>query len=112
MPRLLTMEEAAEQLGIGIKTLREHVRHGEMPFISMGRGEKRKRRMFDPADLQAFVAARREREPCPSIEPKTARCTTTISNIEVYDFTALQAARAAEKQSASKNRSGRPQNRR
>ncbi len=112
MPRLLTMEEAAQELGICTSTLREHVRHGEIPFISMGRGEKRKRRLFDPVDLQAFVAARREREPCPSISTPSAAFTTSISNIEVFDFTALQAARAAEKLNASKNRNGKPQSRR
>lgn len=112
MPRLLTMEEAAQELGICTSTLREHVRHGEIPYVSMGRGEKRKRRLFDPVDLQAFVAARREREPCPSTSTSTAAFTTSTSNIEVFDFTALQAARAAAKLSASKSKSGKPHGRR
>ena len=112
MPQLLTMEEAARELGVCTDTLREHVRHGEIPFISMGRGEKRKRRLFHPADLQAFIAARRERETCPSTKTSGAPTTNTTSRCEVLDITALRDAHRAEKRNASKKSASRPRGRR
>ncbi|MEP9356000.1 helix-turn-helix domain-containing protein [Xanthobacter sp. KR7-65] len=102
MRRLLNMDEAAEELGICTSTLREHVRHGEIPFISMGRGEIRKRRLFDPADLEAFVDRRRERETCQSIRTSAAPTINMTSNVPVYDFMARRAAQRAEKLKNSK----------
>ncbi|WP_188518656.1 helix-turn-helix domain-containing protein [Alsobacter metallidurans] len=56
---LLTLDQAASVLGISAKTLRAHVDDGEIAFINVRRGLLRTRRMFDPADLDAFKSARR-----------------------------------------------------
>ena len=40
--RLLTPAQAAEQLGIGVKLLREHIRGGLISYIDVGRGLRRK----------------------------------------------------------------------
>ncbi|RLP80540.1 DNA-binding protein [Xanthobacter tagetidis] len=112
MAKLLTMDEAAREMGICTTTLREHVRHGEIPFISLGRGEKRKRRMFDPADLQAFIAARRERETCPSTKTSGAPTTNMTSRCEVLDISVLRAAHRAAKQSDSRKSAGSSRRRR
>lgn len=106
MPTLLTMAEAARQLGICTKTLLEHVRHGEVAYISLGRGEVRKKRMFHPSDLEAFIARRREREPCQSTRTSGAPTTSSISKCEVYDITALRDAHLAEKRSRSRKTGG------
>ncbi|WP_429007235.1 hypothetical protein [Roseixanthobacter psychrophilus] len=86
--------------------MREHIRHGEITYISTGRGERRQRRMFDPTDIDAFVAARRKVDQCPSISPREARSSTSTSNSEVYDFMAQRAARRAARPSATKPASG------
>ncbi|UOK70155.1 helix-turn-helix domain-containing protein [Ancylobacter polymorphus] len=99
--RLFNIDEAAERLGISPRTLREHVRHGEITFIAMGRGTEKIRRMFAESDLDTFVERRRRSEPCPSISQKGRRSSTTTSSGPVVDFTALRAAKRAAKQKPS-----------
>ena len=47
---LLDADTAAALLGISQKTLRAHVQAGELAYISLGKGLRRVRRMFDVAD--------------------------------------------------------------
>ena len=54
---LLTAAAAAEQLGFSDRTLRDHVKRGSLPTVTIGLGSKRPRYRFDPADLEAHVAA-------------------------------------------------------
>lgn len=50
---LLNRKQAAAQLGIGIRTLDEHVRAGRLVVVRLG-----KRRLFRQADLELFVSQR------------------------------------------------------
>ncbi len=99
MNHLISTPAAAKILGISPTTLREHAVRGDIPCIPIGHGEVRKRRMFDPADIQDFINRRREREACPSIKTSAAPTTNTTSSVGVYDFMARRAALRAEKQS-------------
>lgn len=111
MSRLLTMQEAADELRICTSTLREHVLHGEIPFVSIGRGEKRKRRLFDPADLQAFIEARKEREVCTPVRFDKHPTFNMTPRAKVYSFTDLIAAERAKKEQ-KKAAKGKPRRRR
>jgi excisionase family DNA binding protein len=97
--RLLKPPEAARLLGMSARTLREHVKQGTIPFVAIGLGVVRRRRMFHPADLAGFIDAKRESESCLSIGRKTRqgssrrRSTTTSSGSEALGFMAQRAAR-------------------
>jgi excisionase family DNA binding protein len=49
--RLLTPEQAANQLGIAPRTLREWLRSGKLPGVKLGRLWR-----IREADLEAFIA--------------------------------------------------------
>lgn len=99
--RIYSMEEAAQVLGISTRTLRGHIRHGEISYISVGCGVKHQRRMFHASDIEAFVARRRRTE-CPSIDSTARMSIPTISSTEVFDFLAQRAARRGARPSGSK----------
>lgn len=50
MESLLSVEQAAERLGISLWTVYRLAREGRLPSLCVGR-----RRLFDPGDLQRFV---------------------------------------------------------
>jgi excisionase family DNA binding protein len=102
---LLTPDEAAKELGISSKQLRELCTNGKLPFIDVGLGERPARR-YEPSDIEAFKAERRTIT-CPSSKDQAPKLTPTISGSKVYDIQAILAARQKEKQSASKKNSGR-----
>ena len=55
MTRLLTIAETAKALRLSIRTVHAITApRGELPCIKLGR-----RRLYDPADVEAFVASRR-----------------------------------------------------
>ncbi|WP_374708726.1 helix-turn-helix domain-containing protein [Shinella sp. CPCC 101442] len=86
---LLTPDQAAQLLTISTKTLREHVRAGEIAFIPTGRGEKRVRMGFDRKDILDFIESRRKRA-CPSTSTQKAPSTKLSSNSMVILFEDLQ----------------------
>lgn len=57
--RLLSAAEAAEILGMSLKTLSAHVQSGELPYVSIGTGKIRETRAFMRSDLEAFIDSRR-----------------------------------------------------
>lgn len=82
-PHLLySLAEAARMLGTSTKTLRWHVRRGEISYVIVART----RRMFAVDDLEAFIASRRLT--CPSIAAKGRRTSITTSPSTVLDFEA------------------------
>lgn len=95
MTKLLTMAEAAAALGISAKTLRGHVKDGQITYIATGRGTKKMRRMFDACDLEAFLERRRRTDTCPSISQRGRRTTILTSSGPVADFTVLREQRRA-----------------
>jgi excisionase family DNA binding protein len=98
--KLLTPAEAADTLGVSVKTLVGHIKDGELRYINVGRGGKKPRRMFDLTDLSDFKERRTRREsPCRSINRNALPSTITTSRCEVIAFTALRNAEAVAKRS-------------
>ena len=94
MNPLLNPDEAARWLGVSTKTMKGYVDDGDLRYINLGRGKKKRRMMFTEADLQEFVERRAQREtPCQSIVRKAPRSTTSTSNSGVVAFTALRERR-------------------
>jgi hypothetical protein len=85
---LFTMREAAAHLNVTDDQLAGFVRDG-LPYINVGRGKQRPRIRFTKQDLDAFIEQRRHRETaCRSTNGRTARTTTTTSNLKVIGFAA------------------------
>jgi hypothetical protein len=82
------LKEAAAELRMSERTLREHVKYGEIAFIKKGRGSLRDRRMFDPKDIEGFKERQRRIASCPSTSTKVPATTTSISDTKVIGFTA------------------------
>ena len=90
--RLMSMAKAADELDIGVKTLRGHCDAGEIRFVRVGK----RTRKFTPGDLEEFIESRRAE--CPSTDRKTRRTGTLTSNSRVYDFMALREQRTSQRQ--------------
>lgn len=52
---LFTIDEAAEKLGVSPARLRMDVRDGLIPFVAVGTGTRRQKRMIRSDDLQALM---------------------------------------------------------
>src|SRR5689334_20420158 len=99
---LLSLDDAASELGICKRTIRRHIDSGELAYIVTGAGRERLQRKIHPADLQKFREARRRVE-CPSISRETNRRTTILtSKSAVIGFMAQRNARLSAKQNVSK----------
>ncbi|MCV0379031.1 MAG: helix-turn-helix domain-containing protein [Nitratireductor sp.] len=97
---LMTPAEAAAQLGISSRQLRDLTTDGEIPFVNIGRGERATRR-YDPIDIAAFIMARKKTA-CPSISAPAHRSTATTSAVVGIDFQARRTARRNAKLKSSK----------
>src|SRR5262245_11365056 len=85
MEQLLTRKEAAKALGIGLSLLDEHWKSGELRYLNIGHGKKRKTPRFTAADLREFVEQRRVSE-CQSSSgptPRTGRIPTGSKSVVV-----------------------------
>src|SRR5690606_7509500 len=105
MTPLLTPAEARKQLGISPSQLRSLTDDGHIPFINVGLGEKRASRRYDPADLAAFIAARRETK-CRSTSAPAPQPIRTISSSGAVDLAEIRARRKSEKLKSFKSKSG------
>jgi excisionase family DNA binding protein len=87
-PILLTTREAAQRLRCSSKTLLRQVAAGQVRYVLTGTGMRRPRRMFTPADLDDFVAARTRKnvEPWQSTKGRGRRFGGTSSKFEVVHF--------------------------
>jgi len=103
MVGLLTPAQASKALGISDRQLRELTDDGALPFINVGRGEKRLFRRYDPADIEAFKAARRRIE-CRSTSARAQTRTDMISSSGAIDLSEILAQRTNAKR--EKSRSG------
>jgi excisionase family DNA binding protein len=56
LDRLLTVEEAAERLGTSTRFMHRLVAERRIAYVKVGRHVR-----LDPADVEAFIAARRSR---------------------------------------------------
>ncbi|KQO76458.1 hypothetical protein ASF20_14020 [Methylobacterium sp. Leaf88] len=112
MADLLTLHEAAARIPMSPKTLRGYMATGAVKHIAFGHGLKRKRRMFHPDDIQAFIDGLRRSESCPPIDRKTKRArtpllsTSTTSGLKVVGFMARRAAALSEKRTAKSKSNG------
>jgi hypothetical protein len=96
---LKTLSEGAAKLGCSLKTLKGHIASGALPYVALGHGSKRQRKMLTDADLDAFIAnqTRKDVPACPSIESRVRRIGTSTSTAEVIGFSARRSARLAAK---------------
>jgi hypothetical protein len=86
---LLTKHEAAARLRCSEKTIDAHAASGALRYVLIGRGSKRKRKMFAPADLAAFIEAQTQKDlPCPSSVTRVRGSTGSISGSQVIAFSA------------------------
>jgi hypothetical protein len=95
----LKAPELCKLLGFDDKTLRQHVRAGNIRYVLKGLGAVRPRREFMMNDVLEFLANQGRRE-CPSTSPKTQRSTSSTSNGEVFDFMARRAKQKSGKPGA------------
>jgi excisionase family DNA binding protein len=58
LPRLLTLQQAAEELGVGIWTLRRAIWNGELAQVCIGRAIR-----VDRNDLETWLARQKVRGP-------------------------------------------------
>jgi excisionase family DNA binding protein len=83
--QLMSATQACRRLGLGRDKFRSEVRAGKIHFAMIGR-----RRKFTQQDLADYQKLAREQVlPCPSINPKRRRITTTTSSTGVIDIAAL-----------------------
>jgi hypothetical protein len=94
---LLKKSAAAKELGICTKTLMEHVAAGEIPYIIVGRGTKRKSIRFAPSDLASFREQNRRVAECRSSKGVKKASTDLSSKSNVKLFSDRLAARRNEK---------------
>lgn len=79
---LLTPEQAASELAISTRQLRDLTVSGEIRYINIGNGSVRETRRYDPADIEDFKSRRR------SVGGKTVRATSRTKSdfIDTTDF--------------------------
>jgi hypothetical protein len=95
---LRTPAEAAARLGCSVKTLNGHIASGALRYVITGHGEKRPRKMFTDADLDAFIEAQtRKDSPCPSTAIRARHSGSSISSGAVIAFTAQPRPRPGAK---------------
>ncbi|MBX5112738.1 helix-turn-helix domain-containing protein [Rhizobium lentis] len=103
---LLLPAEAAEQLRISQRQLRDLTDDGLLRWINVGRGSKRATRRYTQEDIDEFKK-RQAQTSCPSTSAPARKPTPTISSSGAVDFLAILAKRKSEKQKPSKSGSGR-----
>jgi hypothetical protein len=104
MTMLMKPAEAARQLAISEKQLRELSTLGKIRYVNIGNGDKRETRRYAQQDLESFIEARSKQE-CRSTGAPARRSTRSTSGVVVHDFQALRAARAAERRKNTKKAS-------
>src|SRR5690606_23530463 len=92
MVKLLTPKEVQAELGISDSQLRSLTDDGLIPFINIGLGEKRATRRYDPADIVAFVIARKETK-CRSTSVPAPAPIPTISRSGAVDLAEIREKR-------------------
>ncbi len=105
MSDLLTLKEAADQLRISERQLRDLTDDGLVRWINVGRGSKRPSRRYTQEDLDEFKQRRSQQ--CPSTSAPVKRPTRMTSSSGAVDFLAILAQRKNEMQKHSKTGNGR-----
>ncbi|MGJ8570467.1 MAG: helix-turn-helix domain-containing protein [Hoeflea sp.] len=98
MTPLLTPHTVAAFLAVSIDTLNAIVARGDLPFVEVGAGDKRPRRRFDPADIEAYVGERK----CRSGNGRDKTHGPMTSQSGVTDIQEILAQRRSAKQNGRK----------
>jgi len=101
MTPLITPADAARQLAISEKQLRELTAAGKIRYVNIGNGEKRETRRYTQQDLASFVEARSNQQ-CRSTGAPAKRSTRSTSGTVVIDFQDRRAARLGAKPKRSR----------
>src|SRR5262245_19927305 len=82
---LQTAGQAAAKLNCSIKTLKGHVKLGDLKYVVIGHGSERPRKMFTVADLDQFIAnqTREEAPSWPSSKTRARHTGDLTSNSKV-----------------------------
>jgi hypothetical protein len=93
------MKDAARRLDMSETTLRGHVRAGDIAYVAIGLGKKRKRIKFTPDDIEAFKREQRRREiaPCQSTSPRAVGSSARGSSLFWIDETNGKARRRTDR---------------
>jgi excisionase family DNA binding protein len=95
--QLIGFREAGNRMGVSADTVKGYVDDGELSYVNVGRGKKKKRRKIDPDDLDTFIEQRKHKgTQCISIG--TAGSTTRKSGTRAGNLFDLQDARLVERQ--------------
>lgn len=97
---LMTPAQAAIELGISGRQLRDLTADGAIPYIDVGRG-KREARRYEPSDIETFKQERR-RIAGPPASALGRRRTAKPPAHKVYDIQEILAKRQSEKRVARK----------
>jgi hypothetical protein len=112
--KLYTGKETSAMLGITEAQLREFVRHGEISYIAIGRGQTKMRRGFEQDDIDKFLAVRRRTEewpkhPAPSRSGRTRRSSSTGSgSVDESFMSRLKRLRSDRRSATSGNITRKP----
>ena len=101
---VLGAQQAAALLGLSARTLRAHVRAGNIACVRLGFGERRPRRGFLSGDLIAFMARLRRIE---CRRDGTYR-SASVDGVSAVPFTQRNAAGRGTNRGRSRPRSGGP----
>lgn len=107
MTPLLTPKQAAKELGIGVDTLSEMRKAGEIPYVNIGRGTKRETPRYELDDLIAWKESRKQRvHPLPPL-PKKGHSRMGPSEIARLDKAISDIAQARQKLRERRAKDGR-----
>jgi excisionase family DNA binding protein len=103
MTPLLTPEQAAKELGIGVDTLHAMRKAGEIRYVNIGRGKKRETPRYDLDDLMEWREKRKQRAwPLRHAKTGPTGFIGVSSNTRANEF-----LRALERRESAKRKSGR-----
>src|SRR6187402_1618866 len=100
----LTQNELCKLLHLDVKTLRAHIKEGNIHFLNKGLGKVRQTREFTLAHVLDFL--QRRSQICQSSKGKPRRTTTTTSFLPSADFQGPLHARQSGKAGPSNARGG------
>ena len=97
-------EDTAKKLNMCKRTLMRHVDRGEITYVNVGHGQKRRMIRFTDSDIEAFENNHRRIEACPSSPEAKKASTPTRSKSVVSLFSDRLAAQRSAKLSPSKRK--------
>jgi hypothetical protein len=112
--KLRTHKETAAILSVTEAQLSTFVRHGEITYVAVGRGQQKMRKAFEDADIEKFLAARRRTEqwpksPAPSNNGRFRRSSSTgLGSVDASFMSRLKQRRDATQNERSASTTSKP----